>query len=126
MIEMFLVLAQVGGDGLPEIPSWEYLGGLTVALFFAYLFVAGKIISGKDADERVSEWKNLAKEATKENAESTQELVKASKEFNQSLTLLLQQVSELNSVMQREEYETREKRNQILREIETIKDEMRR
>lgn len=124
MIELFL--AQAGGGGLPTIPSWEYLGGLSVALFFAYLFVAGKIISGKDADERVSEWKELAKEATKDNAESTQELVNTTKEVNQTLASLVKRTDDLVVEVKNSEYETKQKRDELSREIQKLRDEVRR
>lgn len=105
---MDLLFFALQTDGLlPEIPSLEYLGALTVAMFFAYMFITGKIVSRKEADERVEEWKQLAIEAAKENSSNTQELVVRSKEYNESMKVLVLEVKALNDLVRENNYQIR-------------------
>jgi uncharacterized iron-regulated membrane protein len=103
-----LLFLAVQAEGiLPEIPSLEYLGALTVAMFFAYMFITGKIISRKESDERVEEWKQLAVEAAKENNSSTQDLVARAREYNESMKVLVLEVKALNDLVRENNYQIR-------------------
>lgn len=118
MSEILFIALQSGSGGgiaLPQIPSWEYLGALSVALFILYFFLTGKIVSRKEADERVQEWKSLAMEAAKENSDSTRDLVSSSKEYNDSLKSLVTEVRELKESSRQNQYE-----------IKTLKDSLER
>lgn len=102
-------------ENLTNLPNWEYVGALTVALLGVYLFISGRIITSKEANERVTEWKMLAMEATKENARSTQELIEVSKEYNESLERVLGEVKEARLSLQEVRYELKGVREELSR-----------
>lgn len=83
-------------QNFPNLPNWEYIGALTLALIIVVLFVRGTIVTGTSSDERSSageqravHWRELSQSLSKENSHLSRQVTETSEIHNRNLSEVL-------------------------------------